>query len=51
MHMFACRVVTQQSSAYGVNVSLAVVNILPELGSYWSSAYFIYSNYTCIIIM
>ena len=29
-----CRAVTQQSSAYGVNVSLAVVSILPELDSY-----------------
>ena len=49
MHMLVKYIVTQQSSAYGVNVSLAVVGILPELGSCWSSAYFIYNNYICVL--
>ena len=40
-----CRALIQQSSAYGVNVSLADVRIFPEVGSRWSSAYLIYSNY------
>ena len=50
VHMFVKYVVTQQSSAYGVNVSLAVVSILPEVDNCWSSAYFIYNNnYICVL--
>ena len=43
------RPVIQYSSAYGVNVSLAVVCILPDDGNCWSSAYLTYninSTYT-----
>ena len=51
MHMFVKYIVTQQSSAYGVNVSLAVVGILPEVDNCWSSAYFIYNKYICYYVI
>ena len=50
-YSFVYGALIQQSSAYGVNVSLADVRILPEEGNCCSSAYFICNIYTYVFVI